>query len=287
MPSKTIPPTRDRLQSRALVWISVPLLAAALCAAAARSLSLGRAASVQLATSLALACIFGWLAWRLRAATPPAAFFGSAICLLLLLNARVPQTASPLHTGLVPLILLFLLTFAATRGGRTRKRAAGLAEHRRGRNEAQVLANLGVAALATCLAQTNRGSHPALIAMLAALAEATADTVSSEIGQAFGGVPRHLFTLRPLPPGTDGAVTLTGTSAGAAAAALVAASAIPSLDLSIHAAAIAFAAGIAGLFLDSLLGATLETCGWIGNDLVNLTSTAAAATLAWWLAPAP
>jgi uncharacterized membrane protein len=38
-------------------------------------------------------------------------------------------------------------------------------------------------------------------------------------------------------------------------------------------------AGIGGLFFDSLLGATVERKGWIGNDLVNFTSTAFAAAL--------
>ena len=37
--------------------------------------------------------------------------------------------------------------------------------------------------------------------------------------------------------------------------------------------------GTAGLFFDSLLGATLERRGWIGNNLVNLASTAFAAAL--------
>jgi uncharacterized membrane protein len=45
-------------------------------------------------------------------------------------------------------------------------------------------------------------------------------------------------------------------------------------------AAIALFAGIFGLFFDSLLGATVERRGWLGNDLVNFTSTAFAAVLA-------
>jgi uncharacterized membrane protein len=39
-------------------------------------------------------------------------------------------------------------------------------------------------------------------------------------------------------------------------------------------------AGAAGLFFDSLLGATLERRGWLGNDLVNFASTLFAAALA-------
>jgi len=39
-------------------------------------------------------------------------------------------------------------------------------------------------------------------------------------------------------------------------------------------------AACAGLFFDSFLGATIERRGWIGNDLVNFTSTLVAALIA-------
>jgi uncharacterized membrane protein len=45
-------------------------------------------------------------------------------------------------------------------------------------------------------------------------------------------------------------------------------------------AAIALGAAIAGLFVDSLLGAGPERWGWLNNDAVNALSTLAAAVLA-------
>jgi uncharacterized membrane protein len=52
-------------------------------------------------------------------------------------------------------------------------------------------------------------------------------------------------------------------------------------------AALVFAASGAGLFFDSVLGATVEKHGWLGNDLVNFSSTLFAAGLAlvWFLLP--
>ena len=176
------------------------------------------------------------------------------------------------------------------------KARAGLAEKRHGRNAAQVIANLSIGALAISgfgFALVMGGEvccgtpyykiwvWPAMTMMcLAAMVEATADTVASEIGQAFGGRPVLLMTMRRVERGTDGAVTLVGSVAGIAGGVCVAAIGMWALRMSIPQAAIALFAGICGLFFDSFLGATVERQGWIGNDLVNFFSTMFAAALA-------
>jgi len=245
--------------------------------------------------TLAVSIFFALAAWRLRAATPFAAACGGLICIQITGFSEGFAGAPVINSNLTPLILLFVFTFEATRLGRTRKVAAGLAERRKGRNAAQIIANLGIAAWFSSFQfyypvawfyagiGSYAGSHPGrylgiyLLPVLAALAEATADTVSSEIGQAFGGRPFLLATLRRVEPGTDGAVSLLGTFAGILAAAVVAFSVMPAIDMSYAECSVALLAGVAGLFFDSLLGATVERKGWIGNDLVNLASTAFAA----------
>ncbi|MDP9052475.1 MAG: DUF92 domain-containing protein [Acidobacteriota bacterium] len=302
MPAKAIPPARDRLQSRLLVWTVMPLL---FVLDAVRSVALMVHAprlhtvvfeSVGFSTCLAL------LAWRLKAATLPAALSGGVICLSLLYGTQAYRT--PLtHSALIPLVELFVLTFLATRAGRNRKTATGLAESRLGRTTSQVVANLGFAALlavpltliAVCVwrvwprpfigllwPQPTAQSISLMIniGVIAALAEATADTVSSEIGQAFGLTPILLTTLRPVPPGTDGAISFNGTLAGIAAAVIIAATGAPTLGLDAHQCILALTAAVAGLFFDTLLGATLERRGFIGNDLVNFASTAFSAAVA-------
>ena len=47
------------------------------------------------------------------------------------------------------------------------------------------------------------------------------------------------------------------------------------------AAGAVFLAACAGLVFDSVLGATVERKGWLGNDLVNFASTVFAAAVAW------
>jgi uncharacterized protein (TIGR00297 family) len=122
-------------------------------------------------------------------------------------------------------------------------------------------------------------SSAMLAACIAALAEATADTVSSEMGQAFAGKTVLITTGRMVPAGTDGGVSVIGTACGALAAAIVVAVSPVAQDLAT--AAGLFAAACAGLAFDSVLGATAERRGWLGNDLVNFSSTVFAAAVAW------
>ena len=177
--------------------------------------------------TLALSALLGLVTWKLRAATPAAAATGALVTASLMFST-VAFPYEPWHTGLLPTFTVSLLAFAATRVGHGKKERLGTAEARRGRSASQVAANLGIAAMVSSgpvqfwLIDSRRlapAAHtPKLFfaLALAALAEAAADTVSSEIGQAFGGRPRMITTLRAVEPGKDGAVSLAGTLAGVA-----------------------------------------------------------------------
>lgn len=197
---------------------------------------------------------------RLRAATPAAALTGGVI------TAELYLATPGLRTALWPLLVLLLLTLAATRFGRARKRELGVADGPRGRNAAQVAANLGPAVLASVafglgsdFSHLSSISSSAMrLAVSAALAEAAADTLSSEIGEVIGGEPRLITTLRRAPAGTDGAISLDGTIAGLTAAGFVAAAATLAFGLTAQEGAVVALAAVAGLFIDSLLGAVME-----------------------------
>jgi uncharacterized protein (TIGR00297 family) len=296
---KAISEGRDRVQSRVLVWVVGALLVWMSLSVLHRYYlfffywysTRSEPLPLSIIGTIGISVAFSALVLALRASTPAGAVFGGMICLVLMQGTKSWEYTF-LHSGLIPLAMLFVLTFLATRAGRRSKAKAGLAEGRKGRSAAQVIANLSVAALSVSPlglfiviggANSFSGSMfktPMMLMCLAALVEATADTVSSEIGQAFGGRPVMLLSLKRVEVGTDGAVSLLGSGAGILAGAVAALVGMWGLELSVGEAGIALGAGVCGLFFDSLLGATLERLGWLGNDLVNFSSTVFAAGVA-------
>jgi uncharacterized protein (TIGR00297 family) len=267
-PIKTTPAGRNGQQSKALVWIVTPLLALGAVwpplHAAFQEHSL-----MSWMVPLLLSVGFAVLVWLLKAATPPAAAIGLVVCMVLV---EPRQAGGGMNVAaLAALIALFVLTFAATRFDRAKKELKKLAERRGGRRASQIVANLGVAGLCASV-----GWHAGCIA---ALAEAAADTVSSEVGQAIGGRAWMITSGRRVAAGTDGGVSIAGTVAGVLAASVVVGAGGIHGALDAPQALLVFVAACAGLGVDSLLGATAERRGWMGNDLVNFSATLLAALI--------
>ena len=127
----------------------------------------------------------------------------------------------------VMLLLFFSLGTGATKIGFEQKAARKIAQEEGGRRGARhAIANCGVPAFAAFLSGVTPYETLFLIGLAAALATAVFDTVSSELGQVYGRHPFLITTFKRVPAGTDGAVSMEGTLAGLAAAAVLAGSAL-------------------------------------------------------------
>lgn len=216
---------------------------------------------------------FAVIARALGSVTDGGALTGVLVAFILMVAAGL--------AGFVPLLTVFVVTVLATRWGYGRKQQLGVAERGRGRTASQVMANLGATTL--CALPTlwfPRLSGTLLIGAMAALAEAAADTASSEIGQTSASAAYMITSFREAPIGTNGAISVIGTLAGCLAACLVAWVSAAFDIVSWDWTPLIALTGIAGMFLDSLVGATWETSGKMGNDAVNFVSTVFAADLA-------
>jgi uncharacterized protein (TIGR00297 family) len=282
------------LQSRLLVLVVIPVLCWLAWKGVQYGISAGPAGARYLGMSAAVSVSFGLAARMMRAATLAAASCGVVICFNITVLSGKPAAGSVVQSGLPCLLVLFVLTHLATRYRREQKVQHDSEAEKHGRNAAQVIANLGIGAIAalqycwvfrSVSVPPNSGADFAAlqVPMLSALAEATADTVSSEIGQALGGRPFLLITLRRVAPGTDGAVSVVGTVAGIASAVMIALTGAAAVGIHSRSVYEVVIAATAGLFFDSLLGATAERRGWIGNDAVNFGSTWFAAIIGWLL----
>jgi len=108
---------------------------------------------------------------------------------------------------------------------------------------------------------------------------ATADTVSSELGNVYGSRFYNILSLKKDTRGLDGVISAEGTIAGIMGSALIAMvyTFFEGLDTTF---AVIVVAGTAGNLFDSILGASAERKHLIGNNAVNFLNTAFGALVA-------
>ncbi len=179
--------------------------------------------------------------------------------------------------GFAVLTLFVVVGSALTRIGYRSKEQRGIAQSRRGRRGARnALANCGVALLCALLAALT-GSETFAIAFVASLGAAFADTAESEVGPLARQTPRLITTLRKVPPGTDGAVSLPGTLAGLVAAGITAFFGLwLGLLGGLGAALLVTGAAFLGTVVDSFVGALAPR---LGNEITNVMCTFVAAVV--------
>ncbi len=171
--------------------------------------------------------------------------------------------------------IFFLAGTLATRLGYRRKAAAGTAQGEGGRRgAAHVAANCFVPACLVVL------GLPAA-AFAAAFGAALADTLGTEVGTLWGRRPFSPLSLRRLPPGTPGAISLPGTAASAAGAALLAAAALALGLVTRSGAAACAAGGFLGALAESALNDFGRRAGFsLDHEFANALNTFVGAMVA-------
>jgi len=229
------------------------------------------------ATAVAVNLVLGGLAWW-RGAVSRSGFVGGALIGTLIL-------ALGGGGAYLTLCAFFVVGTAATRLGYSRKARAGLAQEERGRRGSRhALANC---ATGTVLA-VSMAFWPAIapaVGLVAAFATAASDTLGSEIGQLYGRRPYLPTTFRPVPPGTEGAVSLEGTLAGVLGSTALgalgwASGMFPPLGIGV-----VVIAAFVGTTVESYVGAIWGREARIGNEAMNFLNTlvgAAVAVLIVW-----
>lgn len=207
---------------------------------------------------------FAYFAYRSKTADL-SGLFSIALVGIILLVFTSPR-------WLVIMIVFFVLGSIATKYKYEYKKRIGVEQgHSGARGYKNVFAN-GIAATAAAVLFGVFQQPVFIVLYVGCVATAAADTLASEIGMT-GGEPRMITTLKPVPVGTNGGVTLVGELVALAGGIIVAAAAfllgVITLPMLVACALAAFI----GTNIDSLVGATLENKGFLGNAGTNFAAT--------------
>lgn len=190
----------------------------------------------------------------------------------------------------------FLVGSAVTRIGMAQKEAEGIAEKRDGARGPEnvwgsaftaTICALGVAAIKLGWLDP-RWEALLLLGYVASFSTKLADTTASEVGKAYGKSTFLITTLKPVPRGTEGAVSLEGTLAGIVGGITICLVAYSLGLITLTGVIICTIAAFIATNLESVIGATLQSkLDWLTNELVNVINTIIGAVVAisiamWW-----
>jgi len=232
-----------------------------------------------LTTAFVFSLVLAYLAYRLDIADVSAMHASTLLGVLIIVFTNINW-------------YLVLITFFLLGGGFTRYRYAyklrkGIAQSKHGvRSYINVFSNSTAALILAVLYGVYHGLYPQfgimlMFGYLGSVATATGDTLASEIGVTNKGKPIMITTLKPVEPGTDGAVSLLGEVVCILGSLIIGLLALV-LVINVEPLSpftyiiwvfIIVLGGFAGTNFDSLLGATLQQRGYLSNSGVNFVST--------------
>ncbi|NAS88520.1 hypothetical protein C4E24_02105 [ANME-1 cluster archaeon AG-394-G21] len=168
------------------------------------------------------------------------------------------------YAGVVTLLAFFLLGNSITKYKYEKKAMLGVAEGNKGMRDINNVLGNGLSPLIFAVLYALYCDNVFLLGFSGSVATACADTFSTEIGQA-EGKPRLITTLKKVPVGTNGGVSLQGLGASLLGSFLISlVCLIFWFDLQITARSISLLlcvcllSGFLGCLVDSIFGATAE-----------------------------
>lgn len=226
---------------------------------------------MEIASVLILSALLSVLAYRMELLTKGGSIASAAVGIVI--------GACGSLSWLILLIIFTVLGFVATLMGLNKKKEKGLQEGTRGERGYRNV--LGVSIPCCIIAAMNflTGNeyyHLMTIGYISTIAVAAADTAASEIGVKDQRV--YLITnLKRVAPGTDGGVSALGSAISLVASITVTVIGWGVINLALNDVMILLPmlSGFIGCMLDSVVGATLETWGYLdkyGNNCVTGTA---------------
>ncbi len=190
--------------------------------------------------------------------------------------------------GWLSVVVYLLLGSLVTRLGFERKQETGLAEGRGGRRGPENLwGSAATGAFLAILIGLKFGSERLLLVGFAAsFAAKLADTFGSEIGKRWGSRTFLITSWKPVPAGTDGAISMEGTLASALGSFLMTLAMVSLFyDLLNQFVFLIFAAGLFATLFESFVGALFQQrLSFLTNEIVNGIQTGFAALVAMLIA---
>ncbi len=192
--------------------------------------------------------------------------------------------------GWLAVVAYLALGSLVTKLGFQRKRELGLEEGRGGRRGPENVWGSALVGTALALLATRvpAAAVPLLLAGFAAsFAAKLGDTFGSEIGKRWGRHTVLITSLRPVAPGTDGAISLEGTAASLLGSLLMALVMVAlGLIRGWPLVALVAGVGLVATLAESVVGATLQRrWSWLSNEWVNGLQTLLAALLTMGVLP--
>ncbi|KAL1563786.1 Protein vte6, chloroplastic [Salvia divinorum] len=191
-------------------------------------------------------------------------------------------------SGFLLVATYYVVGTAATKLKLAQKEAHGVAEKRRGRRGPSSVIGSSAAGCVCALLSIygfGGGAFARLweLGFVASFCTKLNDTVSSEIGKAYGKRTYLVTTFRTVPRGTEGAISIEGTVAGLCASIFLASVGFLMAEINVTECIICVIASQIANVGESVIGASLqekEGFKWLNNDVANIINISLGSSLA-------